>query len=164
MVPLKNVNLKSKKRKILFDSLFQSHPDVHPSDPKLLGTECAVVSKQISPWDMKSVIDRTQVRMSEQWAILKSPPSWKIKLHWVDTLSWHSEVGSFFKQDLAKQGETACTSYHIGKDLASFTLGGSPSPGLKGVSMQQSWRSKTSPLLAGPCCQLQITHHSHCAL
>lgn len=43
----------TQQENVCFDSFFQNHSDVHPSDPKLLDIECAVVSKQMSSSDLR---------------------------------------------------------------------------------------------------------------
>lgn len=53
-VPLKNINLHNEKKCFLIP-FSKNHSDGHPSDPKLLDIdiECAVVSKQMSPSDLR---------------------------------------------------------------------------------------------------------------
>lgn len=124
------------------------------------------------PIRFESVRDRTQVRTSKQWAILKFSASWKIQncIEEILCLSWHSELRSSSKQIWPTERKQHAPVTIVWKTWPFF--GDSPFPRLdgrelgyqrqKGVSVRQSWGIKPIPFLAESCGQIQMVPCSHC--
>lgn len=126
------------------------------------------------PIRFESARDRTQVRTSKQWAILKSSSSWKTKncIEEILCLSWHPELRSSSKQIWPTKRRQHAPVTILWKTWLFWPLKTHLSPGMgekelgyqrqKGVSVTQSWRIKPIPFLTGSCGQIQMVHYSQC--